>query len=559
MSYCHTPGYKTKLVKDKTTFIIWGKYKGKNNNIPKITSVDGAKFSQGDNHLYLRDIDNDLLKKQTTSKGIENANFDLKIKHEIDPKINGCGSLTMPDKKPDVRHYDNGLNIGEKGGGTFFAWGEMLDGMMSRVSGRFISYDDKEFTVENAFKTIGEENKRGKFYDIRTKQENAIQFDKDIEECMTKLLGMNIIPDDDESVGSEGSVDIFVDNNTDIEGINPMPLKDSGPASIHKSNHSGISLANFMNSMKHNFEINPSPFHHRKTPIEDKIRTYDDFNGGALNEDNNANLYFLSENKYEEQAFIEGLIDLENKIKTYSNNKNDKNDKIDQYIQKYGNQTSLNTTNALVYHYSKEKKSDDLDLNRPNHLVIIFYIKDDSIYYRITSSNIYSNNLTSNDDYSYEIVLDNDIKSDILTYLYKPKKNENVQAIGDNSEQSLFQPVGELETDIKSFTIEPVFSYAIHEGKINYTVSYFRIDLSVGTYLIDFEKYKNFENNLHYIQTINGNEVEISKDNHIVNKNDVQKEILYYHKIDNKKKGGSNIRKRKTKHKRKRKNATLKK
>ena len=131
-------------------------------------------------------------------------------------------------------------------------------------------------------------------------------------------------------------------------------------------------------------------------------------------------------------------------------------------------------------------------------------------------------------------------------------------------EQSLFQPVGQLKTDIKSFTIEPVFSYDINdEGKINYTVSYFRIDRSVGdtvdTYLIHFEEYKKFEKNLHYIQTINENKVTI-KENEIVNKNDQQKKILYYHKIEyDKSKGGSNIRKRKTKHKRKRKNATLKK
>ena len=163
---------------------------------------------------------------------------------------------------------------------------------------------------------------------------------------------------------------------------------------------------------------------------------------------------------------------------------------------------------------------------------------------------------------SPSVVEDFIIKHKEQPYLYKPEKNETFQAIDDDSKQSLFQPVDELKNDIKSFTIEPVFSYAIHEGKINYTVSYFRIDRSVDdtvdTYLIDFEKYKIFKDNLHRIQTINGNEVTI-KDNHIVNKSD-QKEILYYHKIEyDKSKGGSNIRKRKTKHKRKRKNATLKK
>ena len=630
MSYYHTPGYRTKLETAKTTFIIWGKYTGNKNKIPKITSVDGAKFSQGDNNLYLRDIGesiiNDLRVKQQTPKGIENASFDLKIENIITPKIDGCGSLKMPDIDPRAGHYDNGLNIGEKEGGTFVAWGEMRDGMMSKVSGKFLSNQGQEFTVENAFKNLKKDNRRGIFYDIGTKQEDPIQFGEDIEKCMKELLGMNItslsVDDDDYDDKSVQSLKFIVgdEQSDNIYGKNPMSLNDSDPLYFPKQQDEKISLANFMNSMKKYFEEDSSVFHKQitltnveqktvkrgwndddsavksddKSSDESTVKPDDesgDNSSGALNEIYNAQLYFLEEKEYNKQTFIKELIELENTIKNHIKQKlqaeallkrdefyqsenesvSNDSDKIDEYIKKNRQETTLDATNALVYHYSKENKSKGSDeIYRPNHLVIIFYVKENSIYYRITSSNIYSKGreitlgLTSSKHYSYKIVLDNKIEKGNQPYLYTPEKNETGQVIGDNSAQSLFQPVGDLTNDIKSFTIEPVFSYDIdNEGKINYTVSYFRIDRSDGgtvdTYLINFEEYKNFRNNLHRIQTINGNEVIISKDNHMINKSD-QKDILYYHKIEfDKSKGGSNIRKRKTKHKRKRKNATLKK
>lgn len=560
MSYYHTPGYKTNLTTAKTTFIIWGKYKGNKNNIPKITSVDGAKFSQGSNHLYLRDIDTDLLKKQQTLKGIENASFDVKTKDEISESlVKGCESLTMPDANFNVRHYDNGLNIGENGGGTFVAWGEMLDGMMSKVSGRFMSYDGKEFTVENAFKSAKEGTKRGKFYDIRTKETNAIRFDKDIEECMKKLLGLNIQPppvsddDDDQSVQSVNPYGLNLIDDGSIYSFSDNPIRNNTDVIVGQTQLGGIQLKYFMKGMKHKFENN-SPFHHTN-----------DFNS-----DNQKK--FLPEKEYEEKAFIERLVQLETEIinhnsenfnKTYQNfqfNDDSHPDKIDYYINEEGNSEFESPhKNVLVYDYYREKA------------VIIFYKKDNTIYYRITSSNIYYGKPKEKNNYSYRVTLkDNLYQSDIEDgFLYLPQKQTvDVDVFSENNDQ--FKSVSDLTTDIKSFSIEPVFSYVIHNRKIKYNVSYFRIDRSNldksvedRTYLIDFDKYIKGVHS-HQIRYINNKDIklEIKKEvryrndgyiGNIVDKSDDTNIIMPYYQ------GGSNIRKRKTKHKRKRKNATLKK
>ena len=576
MSYCHTPGYRTKLEKDQTTFIIWGKYKVTTNYVPRISRIDGAKFSQGDQDFHLSNFTDDAiqnLKKSSTALGLDNAtNKNVKyedITSDINDKIGDCENHLKLTDSANAAYNDTGLKIVDDTGGTFVAWGEILKGVMTTVSGKFISnqgdLEENAFTIQNA--TIGNVSairlNKGIFYNIGTKQKDAIQFGKGIEECMKELLGMNVPPsvsdddddddDDDQSVQSVNTYGLNPSDDDSIYSFSDNPLHDNPKIIVDQTQLSGILLKNFMKGMKHKFE-NDSSFHHT-----------DNFNP-----DNQKN--FLPEIEYKEKEFIERLVQLETEIinhnsenfnKAYQNsqfNDDSRPDKIDYYINEKGNsEFESPPKNVLVYDYYREKA------------VIIFYIKDDNtIYYRITSSNIYYRKPNENNNYSYRVTLkDNLFQSNSEDgFLFLPQKQAVVTDIfSENNDQ--FQSVGEMEDDINNFSIEPVFSYVIHNRKINYTVSYFRIDRSNldksaedRTYLIDFDKYIE-EKHSHQIRYINDQDIKLKIEGvgyrndgyvgDIVDKNDDTKIIMPYYQ------GGSNIRKRKTKHKRKRKNATLKK